>query len=155
MKLLIVYLCYIKLLVVYLCYIKLLVVYLCYIKLLVVYLYTMKLFIDCLTSLGMVTALDAAIGRVLTALQEANMFDDTLFFFTPDVSTTDAFITHAMLILFSLLLPIQYCSVIYNTCNAYFVFPFVTNTILFCDKDHSVSRTDHYYEHSVLTPANY
>jgi len=103
------------LLIVYLCYIKLLVVYLCYIKLLVVYLYTMKLFIDCLTSLGMVTALDAAIGRVLTALQEANMFDDTLFFFTPDVSTTDACITHAMLILFSLLLPIQYCSVIRTT----------------------------------------
>lgn len=33
---------------------------------------------------GMVTALDAAIGRVLEALQKKGLYDDTIFFFTPD-----------------------------------------------------------------------
>ena len=35
---------------------------------------------------GMVTALDAAIGRVIQALQKKGLYDDTIFFFTPDVS---------------------------------------------------------------------
>ena len=34
----------------------------------------------------MVTALDAAIGRVIEALQKKGLYDDTIFFFTPDVS---------------------------------------------------------------------
>ncbi|XP_052286517.1 arylsulfatase I-like isoform X2 [Dreissena polymorpha] len=33
---------------------------------------------------GMVTALDAAIGRVISALQKKGLYDDTMFFFTPD-----------------------------------------------------------------------
>lgn len=33
---------------------------------------------------GMVTALDAAIGRVIEALQKKGLYDDTIFFFTPD-----------------------------------------------------------------------
>lgn len=36
------------------------------------------------TYCGMVTALDAAIGRVLEALQKKGLYDDTIFFFTPD-----------------------------------------------------------------------
>lgn len=36
------------------------------------------------TYCGMVTALDAAIGRVVQALQKKGLYDDTLFFFTPD-----------------------------------------------------------------------
>jgi arylsulfatase A-like enzyme len=34
----------------------------------------------------MVTALDAAIGRVVEALKKKGLYDDTIFFFTPDVS---------------------------------------------------------------------
>ncbi|KAL4221464.1 hypothetical protein ACF0H5_019722 [Mactra antiquata] len=36
------------------------------------------------TYCGMVTALDAAIGRVVTALKDKGLYDDTIFFFTPD-----------------------------------------------------------------------
>jgi arylsulfatase A-like enzyme len=34
----------------------------------------------------MVTALDAAIGRVVEALKKKGLYDDTIFFLTPDVS---------------------------------------------------------------------
>ncbi|XP_060595787.1 arylsulfatase B-like [Ruditapes philippinarum] len=36
------------------------------------------------TYCGMVTALDAAIGRVVEALKQKGLYDDTIFFFTPD-----------------------------------------------------------------------
>ena len=35
---------------------------------------------------GMVSALDLAIGRVIQALKDKGLYDDTIFFFTPDVS---------------------------------------------------------------------
>ncbi|WAR14631.1 ARSB-like protein [Mya arenaria] len=36
------------------------------------------------TASGMATALDAAIGRVVSALEKKGLYEDTMFFFTPD-----------------------------------------------------------------------